>query len=107
VADVFGQHDQAGWCDDQNGCGVVHGSLEFGQGKPGCILNGGGVYHTHAQGQDITRNDSDQDRDDLQEAPEYDGSNNTYGQGEHGYQQDIFVGGLSSQQTGLVCGYRG
>ena len=76
MAQMFSQDDEQGRHDHHDGTDIKFRLIERRQGKPRYFLNVGQVDDPHEEGQDITGNDPDKDRDDADEAAAEDGRQN-------------------------------
>ena len=89
---MFSQDDEQGRHDHHDGTDIKFRLIERRQGKPRYFLNVGQVDAPHEEGQDITGNDPDKDRDDADEAAAEDGRQNGDDEGKGRNDHSRFIG---------------
>lgn len=100
MADMFGDDDQSGWQDDENGVRIEYRGIEGWQSKPGGLFDQTLVYDAAAGCDDISANNAEKNWDDRKETAKGDRGENRDSQCGEGDENGCTVSGVLSSQPG-------
>ena len=100
---MLGDDDERGRQDDEDGTGLEDGMVERRQREPRRIFDEAPVDDAERRGDDVARDDADEDRDDGKKAFERDGSDDRDGKRQERHRDRRHVGRLGGQSCHARC----